>query len=226
MLYRVSRHWEKSYLDTRKKYDIFTCENIIFVSQSKTTYEIYLTNQRTCCKTHTRCCFRHFRALGFCKINYCFFDEQKVFFVKHFLRTWLQFSWTLQTTTSKYWLGVFQNSNKARWTSPFDSKAFFINNLHVLTFPFDWGCKVDDVECWNSHSLSNSLNSLQTNCEPLSVNTMSGIPWRLNWQLSPLWARSSRLSGSGGFPKFFEAIPQVLHTWHHVTIKQNLCSKK
>jgi hypothetical protein len=34
VLYRVFGHWEKSYLNTRKKYDIFTCENII------------------CCKTH------------------------------------------------------------------------------------------------------------------------------------------------------------------------------
>ena len=28
---------------------------------------------------YTRCCFRHFRALGFCKIYYCLFDEQKNF---------------------------------------------------------------------------------------------------------------------------------------------------
>jgi hypothetical protein len=34
VLYRVFGHWEKSYLNTRKKYNIFTCENII------------------CCKTH------------------------------------------------------------------------------------------------------------------------------------------------------------------------------
>ena len=69
MLYKVFGHWEKSYLSTRKKYDIFTCENIISASQSKTTYEIYLTTLL----------FSPLPGLDFCKIHYCFFDEQKDF---------------------------------------------------------------------------------------------------------------------------------------------------
>jgi hypothetical protein len=49
VLYRVFGHWEKSYLNTRKKYDIFTCENII------------------CCKTH---CHGRF-------IEFCLYNKQK-----------------------------------------------------------------------------------------------------------------------------------------------------
>jgi hypothetical protein len=52
VLYRVFGHWEKSYLNTRKKYDIFTCENII------------------CCKTHC-----HGRLLFF--TEFCLYNKQK-----------------------------------------------------------------------------------------------------------------------------------------------------
>ena len=45
---------EKNRIQTHVKNTIFfTCENIIFTSQSKPMYEICLTNERTCCKTYT-----------------------------------------------------------------------------------------------------------------------------------------------------------------------------
>ena len=71
-------------------------------------------------------CFRRFLALGFCKISYCFFGEQK-FFDKHFLRAWLPDSWKLLTTKSKYWLKekktkiqektpkIMQNNRRQTW---------------------------------------------------------------------------------------------------------------
>ena len=70
----------KWYLNTRKNTLFFTCENIIFASQSKTTYEIYLTNCREHVVKRTRVeCFATSGHLGFCKINYFFFGEQKFF---------------------------------------------------------------------------------------------------------------------------------------------------